>query len=108
MAYSDVPFCSGGLYYASAVLAPSGWGPIASWVTGWSSWIGQVTGAPSVNYSVAAMILAARSITDSDYVPTNYELFSLPLSSWSSKVASAACQPSGSPPSILWGPVSTW
>ena len=69
--------CSGGLYYASAVLAPPGWGPVASWATGWSSWIGQVTGAPSVNYSVAAMILAARSITDSNYVPQNYELFLL-------------------------------
>lgn len=68
---------SGGLYYASAVLAPPGWGPIASWVTGWSSWIGQVTGAPSVNYSMAAMILAARSITHSDYVPKNYEVFLL-------------------------------
>lgn len=68
---------SGGLYYASAVLAPPGWGPVASWVTGWSSWIGQVTGAPSVSYSLAAMILAARSITDPDYVPTNYEVFFL-------------------------------
>lgn len=68
---------SGGLYYASAVLAPPGWGPIASWVTGWSSWIGQVTGAPSVNYSVAAMILAARQITDAEYEPTNWELFLL-------------------------------
>jgi amino acid transporter len=69
--------CSGGLYYASAVLAPPGWGPVASWATGWSSWIGQVTGAPSVNYSVAAMILAARSITDASYVATNYQLFLL-------------------------------
>ncbi|KAF7506213.1 hypothetical protein GJ744_012105 [Endocarpon pusillum] len=68
---------SGGLYYASAVLAPSGWGPVVSWATGWSSWIGQVTSAPSVNYSLAAMMLAARSITDSDYVPTNYEVFLL-------------------------------
>ena len=68
---------SGGLYYASAVLAPPGWGPVASWATGWSSWIGQVTGAPSVNYSVAAMILAARSITDPSYTATNWELFLL-------------------------------
>jgi amino acid transporter len=77
MAYSDVRLCSGGLYYASAVLAPPGWGPITSWATGWSSWIGQVTGAPSVNYSAAAMILAARSITDPSYVQTNWELFLL-------------------------------
>ena len=25
---------SGGLYYASAVLAPPGWGPFAAWITG--------------------------------------------------------------------------
>ena len=42
---------SGGLYYASAVLAPKGWGPLAAWVTGWSNWLAQVTGAPSVNYA---------------------------------------------------------
>ncbi|MCJ1316815.1 hypothetical protein MMC15_002136 [Xylographa vitiligo] len=26
---------AGGLYYASAVLAPEGWGPLCSWITGW-------------------------------------------------------------------------
>lgn len=38
---------SGGLYYASAVLAPKGWGPFAAWITGWSNWLCQITGAPS-------------------------------------------------------------
>lgn len=42
---------SGGLYYASAVLAPPGWGPLAAWVTGWSNFFVQVTGAPSVDYA---------------------------------------------------------
>jgi Amino acid permease len=42
---------SGGLYYASAVLAPPGYGPFAAWVTGWSNWLAQVTGAPSVDYA---------------------------------------------------------
>ena len=42
---------SGGLYYASAVLAPPGYGPLAAWITGWSNWLGQVTGAPSVDYA---------------------------------------------------------
>ena len=68
---------SGGLYYASAVLAPPGWGPLAAWVTGWSNWLGQVTGAPSVNYALAAMILASASISDPTYVPTNYQTFLL-------------------------------
>lgn len=68
---------SGGLYYASAVLAPPGWGPLAAWITGWSNWLGQVTGAPSVDYALSAMILAAASINDPNYVPTSYQTFLL-------------------------------
>jgi len=68
---------SGGLYYASAVLAPQGWGPFAAWITGWSNWLSQVTAAPSVNYGISAMILAAASIRDPTYVPTNYQTFLL-------------------------------
>ncbi|KAK5174310.1 GABA/polyamine transporter [Saxophila tyrrhenica] len=68
---------SGGLYYAAAVLAPPGWGPLAAWITGWSNWIGQVTSAPSVNYGTAAMILASGSIQNPSYVPTNYQTFLL-------------------------------
>lgn len=68
---------SGGLYYASAVLAPPGWGPLAAWITGWSNWLGQVTAAPSVDYGVAAMILAAASIQNPNYIPTNYQTFLL-------------------------------
>ncbi|KAF2808614.1 amino acid transporter [Mytilinidion resinicola] len=68
---------SGGLYYAAAVLAPPGWGPLAAWVTGWSNWLGQVTAAPSVNWGISSMILAAASITNPDYVPTDYQVFLL-------------------------------
>ncbi|KAK6000026.1 hypothetical protein QM012_004014 [Aureobasidium pullulans] len=68
---------SGGLYYASAVLAPSGWGPLAAWITGWSNWMGQVTGAPSVNYGTSAMILAAASIVNPAFVPQNYQVYLL-------------------------------
>ncbi|CAK4032573.1 amino acid transporter [Lecanosticta acicola] len=68
---------SGGLYYASAVLAPEGWGPLAAWITGWSNWLGQITGAPSVNYGTAAMILAAASIQNPNYVPTDYQTYLL-------------------------------
>lgn len=66
---------SGGLYYAAAVLAPPGWGPIAAWITGWSNWMGQITGAPSVNYGTASMILAAASIKNPDFVPQNWQIF---------------------------------
>ncbi|KAF9735755.1 hypothetical protein PMIN06_010005 [Paraphaeosphaeria minitans] len=68
---------SGGLYYAAAVLAPPGWGPFAAWITGWSNWLGQVTAAPSVNYGTAAMMLAAASIQNPSYVPTDYQPFLL-------------------------------
>ncbi|CAI7566882.1 unnamed protein product [Penicillium glandicola] len=68
---------SGGLYYAAAVLAPPGYGPFAAWITGWSNWIGQITAAPSVNYSLSAMILAAGSISNPDYVPTAWQTFLL-------------------------------
>jgi len=68
---------SGGLYYAAAVLAPPGWGPFAAWLTGWSNWLAQVTAAPSVNYGVSAMILAAASINNPSYVPTDWQTFLL-------------------------------
>lgn len=70
---------SGGLYYAAAVLAPPGWGPLAAWITGWSNWLSQVTGAPSVNYGTAAMILASASIQNPSYVPSNYQTFLLTI-----------------------------
>ncbi|KAI0897572.1 amino acid transporter [Annulohypoxylon nitens] len=68
---------SGGLYYAAAVLAGPKYGPFAAWITGWSNWFVQVTGAPSVDYGCAAMILAAASIVNPEYVPTNYQTFLL-------------------------------
>lgn len=68
---------SGGLYYAAAVLAPAGYGPLAAWITGWSNWIGQITAAPSVDYALAAMILAAVSIEHPTYEPTMWQTFLL-------------------------------
>ncbi|KAI0878044.1 amino acid permease [Hypoxylon argillaceum] len=68
---------SGGLYYAAAVLAGPKYGPLAAWVTGWSNWFVQVTGAPSVNWGGASMILAAASIVNPSYVPTSYQTFLL-------------------------------
>jgi hypothetical protein len=37
----------------------------------------QVTGAPSVDYGLSAMILAAASIANPNYTPTNYQTFLL-------------------------------
>ncbi|EAU38273.1 conserved hypothetical protein [Aspergillus terreus NIH2624] len=70
-------FIHGGLYYAAAVLAPPGYGPFAAWITGWSNWIGQITAAPSVNYALAAMLLAAGSIANPSYVPTAWQTYLL-------------------------------
>ncbi|KAJ6179596.1 hypothetical protein N7519_010057 [Penicillium mononematosum] len=53
------------------------YGPFAAWITGWSNWIGQITAAPSVDYSLSAMILAAVSIYNPDYVPTTWQTFLL-------------------------------
>jgi amino acid transporter len=50
---------------------------MAAWFTGWSNWLGQVTGAPSVDYGLSAMVLAAASIGNPDYTPTNYQTFLL-------------------------------
>ncbi|KAK7542424.1 amino acid permease-domain-containing protein [Phyllosticta citribraziliensis] len=82
VAFSMAELCSsmptsGGLYYAAAVLAPPGWGPLAAWVTGWSNWLAQITAAPSVNYGASAMMLAAASINNPDYTPTEYQTFLL-------------------------------
>ncbi|KAK2746647.1 hypothetical protein FQN57_002991 [Myotisia sp. PD_48] len=68
---------SGGLYYAAAVLAPPGYGPFAAWLTGWSSWVSLITAAPSVNYGISAMTLAAASISYPSYVPKAHHTFLL-------------------------------
>ncbi|CAN6643832.1 GABA-specific permease [Trichomonascus vanleenenianus] len=68
---------SGGLYYASAVLAPHGWGPAVSWLTGWSNWIVLVTSAPSVNYGLSSMILSLKKVHDPSYTAEPYQVFLL-------------------------------
>lgn len=41
---------SGGLYYCVGVLAPPKFAPFLAYLTGWSNWLGLVSGSPSVNY----------------------------------------------------------
>ena len=50
-------------------------GPLASWLTGWSNWLGQITAAPSVNYGTASMILAMASIGNPSFVPQNWHVY---------------------------------
>ncbi|ANB15092.1 Uga4p [Sugiyamaella lignohabitans] len=68
---------SGGLYYAAAVLAPPGWGPLAAWITGWSNWLCQVTSSPSIDYALASMMLALKSMHDPSYSASNYQIYLL-------------------------------
>ncbi|KAK3073910.1 hypothetical protein LTR53_004092 [Teratosphaeriaceae sp. CCFEE 6253] len=80
VALSMAELCSsmptaGGLYYASAVLAPEGWGPLASWVTGWSNFVGQLTGPVSVGYALSYMILTAAAIVNPDYVIQTWHIY---------------------------------
>ncbi|KAI1617406.1 amino acid transporter-like protein [Exophiala viscosa] len=79
-AFSMAELCSsmptaGGLYYASAVLAPEGWGPLASWFVGWSNFCGFVTGPCSVNYALASMLITCGMIQYPDYTPQTWHTY---------------------------------
>ncbi|TGO12640.1 hypothetical protein BTUL_0085g00350 [Botrytis tulipae] len=84
VAFAMAELCSsmptaGGLYYASAVLAPEGYGPLCSWITGWSNFAGEVTAPCAVNYALAAMILTAAQIVHPDYVVQTWHVYLLLL-----------------------------
>lgn len=67
---------AGGLYYAAAVLAPEGWGPLASWITGWSNFCGFISGPASVNYALAAMLITCGEIAYPDtYEPKTWHVY---------------------------------
>ncbi|CZS89493.1 probable UGA4 GABA permease-also involved in delta-aminolevulinate transport [Rhynchosporium graminicola] len=68
---------AGGLYYAAAVLAPEGWGPLLSWITGWSNFVGLCTGPCSVNFALSTMILTAAQIGNSEYVMETFHVYLL-------------------------------
>ena len=66
-AFTMAELCSsmptaGGLYYAAAVLAPEGWGPLCSWIVGWSNFFGFATGPCSVNFALASMLITSGQI----------------------------------------------
>ncbi|KAF7915379.1 hypothetical protein EAE99_010152 [Botrytis elliptica] len=84
VAFAMAELCSsmptaGGLYYASAVLAPEGYGPLCSWITGWSNFAGELTAPCAVNYALAAMILTAAQIVHPDYVVQTWHVYLLLL-----------------------------
>ncbi|KAF7916404.1 uncharacterized protein EAE98_010704 [Botrytis deweyae] len=84
VAFAMAELCSsmptaGGLYYASVVLAPEGYGPLCSWITGWSNFAGELTAPCAVNYALAAMILTAAQIVHPDYVVQTWHVYLLLL-----------------------------
>ncbi|EEB06068.1 amino acid permease [Schizosaccharomyces japonicus yFS275] len=71
---------SGGLYYSAKVLAPKRWGPLASWVTGWSNYIAQLCFLGSCIYSLCALLIYGVDEFDGkDFVYMNYHIYFLCL-----------------------------
>lgn len=66
---------AGGLYYAAAVLAPEGWGHLASWIVGWSNFFGFATGPCSVNYALAAMLVTCGELAYPDYTAQTWHIY---------------------------------
>ncbi|KAL9053672.1 MAG: hypothetical protein Q9162_004623 [Coniocarpon cinnabarinum] len=64
---------AGGVYYWSAMLATPGWAPITSWITGWTTLIGNWTVTLSINFSGAQLVLSAITLWDEDFVPTAWQ-----------------------------------
>ncbi|KAK7026506.1 hypothetical protein VNI00_015586 [Paramarasmius palmivorus] len=54
---------SAGLYYFAAKLAPPGYGPLASWITGWANITGQITLVCSIDFTCAQMITTAINVS---------------------------------------------
>lgn len=82
---------SGGLYYATSQLAPPKYAPFLSWCVGWSNWLVQITGAPSVDYGGASMILALKTFNDPSYVPTNGQTYLLTMALTTTNAMISSC-----------------
>ncbi|KZF20738.1 putative GABA permease [Xylona heveae TC161] len=64
---------AGGVYYWSAMLSTRKYAPIASWVTGWLTLVGNWTVTTSINFSGAQLILSAITLWREDFVPNQYQ-----------------------------------
>ncbi|KAJ9663867.1 hypothetical protein H2198_000627 [Neophaeococcomyces mojaviensis] len=64
---------AGGVYYWAALLSTPKWAPIASWVTGWLTLVGNWTVTLSINFGGAQLILSAISLWNEDYVPNAWQ-----------------------------------
>ncbi|KAH7303277.1 amino acid/polyamine transporter I [Stachybotrys elegans] len=82
---------SGGVYYFSASL--SGGSPLAAFVTGWLTLVGNWTVTLSINFSGAQLILSAITIFDDTFVPTQWQTI---LCFWAVMIVCAAVNAFGS------------
>ncbi|KAH7031683.1 gaba permease [Microdochium trichocladiopsis] len=64
---------AGGVYYWSALLSTPGWAPIASWVTGWLTLVGNWTVTLSINFGGAQLILSAISLWNEEFVANAWQ-----------------------------------
>lgn len=64
---------AGGVYYWSALLSSPGWAPIASWITGWLTLVGNWTVTLSINFGGAQLILSAISLWDESFVANEWQ-----------------------------------
>ncbi|KAI1338269.1 gaba permease [Xylariaceae sp. FL0016] len=64
---------AGGVYYWAALLASARWAPIASWITGWLTLVGNWTVTLSINFGGAQLILSAISLWDEDFVANPWQ-----------------------------------
>lgn len=64
---------AGGVYYWSAMLSTRKYAPVASWVTGWLTLVGNWTVTLSINFSGAQLILSAISLWDESFVANEWQ-----------------------------------
>lgn len=64
---------AGGVYYWAALLSTPSWAPIASWVTGWLTLVGNWTVTLSINFGGAQLILSAITLWNDDFVPNAWQ-----------------------------------
>lgn len=64
---------AGGVYYWAALLSTPRWAPIASWITGWLTLVGNWTVTLSINFGGAQLILSAISLWDEDFVANAWQ-----------------------------------
>lgn len=64
---------AGGVYYWSAMLSTKKYAPIASWITGWLTLVGNWTVTTSINFSGGQLILSAISLWRDGWAPNQWQ-----------------------------------